>query len=570
MNNGIVVNVFCGWMELFFPHLCVFFCVMSDAYLGDGVCFPVLFEKKLVVKDPECIMDKGVEKDMSSSDTMEKQKDNEETDGFEQVLKKADRRLGGERRKSGSRVGASLDPMNIYLREMGQQALLSHGEENELACLVEEGEIRVQQAVLRVSPGINALNDIADSLLSSKISIKSVLRGAPEDEEELAKIKDGFLYCIEQAKMLDDRRGELFAELKKVIGQEEKEKVFADRIVSIGMEISGLFKGYRLCAKGILSLANAVKELSLKFNKVRVVAQQREILALRRQGTGMDESLPTSDQVEHYIALELDETMGVMSETFEDILREIEIGREMTRQAKESLVRSNLRLVISVSKKFLNRGMQLPDLIQEGNIGLLKAVDKYDYTRGYKFSTYATWWIRQAVTRGIADQGRTIRLPVHMIETINRLLRYSREFQRYEKREPTPEELAEHLDMSVEKVGAVLKAARDAVSLDTPVGEEDSMLGDFIEDHANPDPQEVSIGESLKRCLCEVMNSLSPREAQVLRMRYGIEVSCDHTLKEVGQCFEVTRERIRQIEAEAIKKLRHPARSGDLASFLTN
>ncbi len=520
-------------------------------------------------------MDKDVKKNMSTTDATEERRGDEGVDG-EPDLKNggrrlaSDRRAGSDRRKSGDRVGTSIDPMNIYLREMGQQTLLSHGEEKELACLVEEGEIRVQRAVLRVAPGITALIDISDALLSDKLSIKSVLRGVPDDDKKLSEIKDGFLDHVEQARLMDEKRGELFIRLKKAIGQEEEEKRIAAVIVAAGMEISELFKEYRLCSKGILSVADAVKELSLKLNKVRVVAQQREILALRRQ-EGKKGNLPTPGQVERYITLELDETMGVCSETFEEILREIEIGREMTKQAKESLVRSNLRLVISVSKKFLNRGLPLPDLIQEGNIGLLRAVDKYDHTRGYKFSTYATWWIRQAVTRGIADQGRTIRLPVHMIETINRLLRYSKEFQRHERREPTPEELAGHLDMDVKKVGAVLKAARDAVSLDTPVGdEEDSMLGDFIEDLANPDPQEASISESLKRCLCEVMNSLSPREAKVLRMRYGIEVSCDHTLEEVGQCFAVTRERIRQIESEAIRKLRHPARSGDLAAFLTS
>jgi RNA polymerase primary sigma factor len=522
-------------------------------------------------------MDRDVKKDSSTADTTEEWggAGDEEVDDREQILKKDDRRLvserrfGGERRKSGRRVGTSVDPMNIYLREMGQQALLSHGDEKELACLVEEGEVRVQRAVLRVTPGIAALTDVADALLSDKLSIKSVLRGVPENEKGLSEIKNSFLLSVEQANLLDGNRIELFIRLKKVIGQREEEKKLATEIVIAGIKISELFGQYRLCSKGILSVADAVKELSFKFNKVRVVAQQREILALRRQ-KGEAKNIPTPDQIERHITLDLDETMGVCSETLEDILREIEIGREMTKQAKDSLVRSNLRLVISVAKKFLNRGMQLPDLIQEGNIGLLRAVDKYDYARGCKFSTYATWWIRQAVTRGIADQGRTIRLPVHMIETINRLLRYSKEFQRYEKREPDVEELAEHLGVDVKKVGAILKAARDAVSLDTPVGDEESMLGDFIEDVANPDPQQASISESLKRCLCKVMSSLSPREAKVLRMRYGIEVSSDHTLEEVGQCFAVTRERIRQIEAEAIKKLRHPARSGDLALFLTN
>lgn len=239
--------------------------------------------------------------------------------------------------------------------------------------------------------------------------------------------------------------------------------------------------------------------------------------------------------------------------------------------AARQLVLSHLRFVIHVARGYSGYGLPQADLIQEGNIGLMKAVEKYDYTRGYKFSTYATWWIRQAITRGIADQGRTIRLPVHMIETINRMLRFSRDFQRIESREPTPEELAEQLGTDVEKVQMALKTAKDAISLDAPVGEEeDSLLSDFVEDHAHPDPQEISITQSLKQCLCKVMDSLSPREAKVLRMRYGIEVGCDHTLEEVGQCFSVTRERIRQIEAQAIQKLRHPSRSEELSVFMTD
>jgi RNA polymerase primary sigma factor len=317
-------------------------------------------------------------------------------------------------------------------------------------------------------------------------------------------------------------------------------------------------------------VADAVKELNGKFKKVLVKAQQEALLAARREQCTDDSGQElTTMAVEQRISLELAETIGVDSHTFNDVLSEIEIGRETVKQAKEALVRSNLRLVISISKKFLNRGLQLPDLIQEGNIGLMKAVEKYDYKRGYKFSTYATWWIRQAITRGIADQGRTIRLPVHMIETINRMLRFSRDFQRLESREPSPEEMATQLDTDVEKVHIALKTAKDAISLDAPVGdEEDSLLSDFIVDHIHPDPEDVSVTESLKRCLCKVMGELSEREENVLRMRYGIEISCDHTLEEVGQCFAVTRERIRQIEAQAIRKLRHPARSRDLESFV--
>ncbi len=486
-----------------------------------------------------------------------------------------DRRIGDDRRSGDRRgVGSSIDPMNIYLREMGNQRLLSHEEEMELAKMMEDGEVRIQQAILRLTLGITALNDLAENLLRGNLRINSVIRGLSENEEaKLVSVRDGFLDRIEQANDLDGKRRELFAQLKKASGDNELSVAIVEKILAIGSEIALLFREYRLCSKGLLSVADAVKELAQKFNKVRVVARQQELLRVARghQEHAEDDGEVNPGLVERRVTLELAETIGISWPAFIEVQQELEIGRETVKQAKETLVRANLRLVISVSKKFLNRGMQLPDLIQEGNIGLMKAVEKYDYKRGYKFSTYATWWIRQAITRGIADQGRTIRLPVHMIETINRLLRFSKDFQRMESREPTPEEMAEQLGTDVEKVHVALKTAKDAISLDAPVNdEEDTLLSDFIEDHAHPDPQEHSITESLKRCLCRVMGSLTPREEKVLRMRYGIEIGCDHTLEEVGQCFSVTRERIRQIEAQALKKLRHPARSDELQAFMTD
>ena len=486
----------------------------------------------------------------------------------------------GERRKRTARRvvdrrqgGASVDPMNIYLREMGDLTLLSHNEEIQLARMIEDGETRVQNAILRLTMGISALNDLEQGLRSGKMRIGTVLKGLSDnDEKALSAIREDFLRCIGKANELDVKRLGLYKELKQVAGVADEEDRLVRQILDIGLEVSGLFENYRLCSKGIFSVADAVTELGAKFKKVRVKAQQEALLAARREQAANGSDLEVSPgEVERRITLELAESIGVCCHTFNEILSDIEIGRETAKQAKESLVRSNLRLVISVSKKFLNRGLQLPDLIQEGNIGLMKAVEKYDYKRGYKFSTYATWWIRQAITRGIADQGRTIRLPVHMIETINRMLRFSRDFQRVESREPSPEEMARQLGTDVERVHIALKTAKDAISLDAPVGdEEDTMLSDFIEDHIHPDPQEASVTESLKRCLCKVMGSLTPREEKVLRMRYGIEIGCDHTLEEVGQCFAVTRERIRQIEAQAIKKLRHPTRSKDLESFMTD
>lgn len=338
-------------------------------------------------------------------------------------------------------------------------------------------------------------------------------------------------------------------------------------MLAIGREVSELFKDRIICTRCINGVASNLKDLVRRFRRVRVEVLKEHKLAAAERGQG---DISPRD-LEHRIAVQLKEGMGYGYRALNAVLHEVETGRDINKHGKEALVRANLRLVISVSKKFVNRGLQFPDLIQEGNIGLMKAVDKFDYHRGYKFSTYATWWIRQSITRGIADQGRTIRLPVHMIETINRLLRVSKDFVREENREPSPEEMAEQLGTDVEKVKAALKTAKDAISLDTPVGDdEETFLGDFIEDCSGMSPHEASMVESLKECLCKVMSSLSPREAKVVRMRYGIDVGYDHTLEEVGKCFAVTRERIRQIEAQAIKKLKHPSRIEELRVFMTD
>ena len=483
--------------------------------------------------------------------------------------KKSDRRSGVDRR----RVGSSIDPMNIYLKEMGNLSLLSHEEEVALAQLIEQGENRVQQAVFRLPLGLDVLNDLASGLRADRIRISSVLRGFPEaDEKSLLMLEQKFLAAIDHANELDQKRRDFCLQLRESIDDDEKKDKLLIEITKLGFEIADLFKDFQLCSKGFFSVSDAVKEFGLKLKKARVDALQRvHTVDPSSKQTGIFPEEQDPVEIDRRITLELAETLGVGGNDLGDILMDLELGREEARQGKDSLVRANLRLVISVSKKFLNRGLQLPDLIQEGNIGLMKAVEKYDYKRGYKFSTYATWWIRQAITRGIADQGRTIRLPVHMIETINRMLRFSRDFMQIESREPTPEEMADQLGTDVEKVHIALKTAKDAISLDAPVGdEEDTMLSDFVEDHVHPDPQDASITESLKRCLCRVMSSLTPREEKVLRMRYGIEVSCDHTLEEVGKCFAVTRERIRQIEAQAINKLRHPSRSGELRTFMSD
>jgi RNA polymerase primary sigma factor len=267
--------------------------------------------------------------------------------------------------------------------------------------------------------------------------------------------------------------------------------------------------------------------------------------------------------------VQIEEESGIAISDIKDINRKMSIGEAKARRAKKEMVEANLRLVISIAKKYTNRGLQFLDLIQEGNIGLMKAVDKFEYRRGYKFSTYATWWIRQAITRSIADQARTIRIPVHMIETINKLNRISRQMLQEMGREPTPEELAERMEMPEDKVRKVLKIAKEPISMETPIGDdEDSHLGDFIEDINVLSPVESATSEGLREATTEVLEGLTAREAKVLRMRFGIEMNTDHTLEEVGKQFDVTRERIRQIEAKALRKLRHPTRSDQLRSFL--
>ena len=515
-----------------------------------------------------------------------------------------------------SEFGRTTDPVRMYMREMGIVNLLTREGEIQIAKRIEEGLRQVLLAIGHYPSTIRNLLKLYSRVKSEDLRLTDLMTGFVDLDEDTDAIPPPASQSVQADKSeaggeeeTDDDEKELetgpdpkeaqvyFTKLEKLFKKFSGAAADKDKQHKMREELAGEFTLVNLTPKVIDVLTVDFKRM---VNRIRSHESQIRHLCIHEARMPRDKFLNTfpgneanldwiasitkSSRAKYAKALsklkpeivreqeklaQIERETGLAVSEIRSINRDMSIGEAKASRAKKEMVEANLRLVISIAKKYTNRGLQFLDLIQEGNIGLMKAVDKFEYRRGYKFSTYATWWIRQAITRSIADQARTIRIPVHMIETINKLNRISRQMLQEKGREPTPEELAIRMDMPEEKVRKVLKIAKEPISMETPIGDdEDSHLGDFIEDVIIESPVDSASSEGLSEATREILASLTPREAKVLRMRFGIDMNTDHTLEEVGKQFDVTRERIRQIEAKALRKLRHPSRSEQLRSFL--